>query len=104
MKIERFRNRHPLSQAVTLEEFADRHGLVMEVRERVGCSRDFPRFYASFHRAEVKEGGLLVSFAGNGDSEEEAIREYARRLDGKLLVLDATSPARRDIVVNLKSS
>lgn len=45
----------------TLEEFADKHGLVMEVTERTRDMRDLgrPRYYARFQNSDTKEGHPL---------------------------------------------
>ena len=66
----------------SLEEFADKHGLQMEVHER---SLDFPaavRFYAHFTRVEIAKDGFLVGALGNGATPEEAIANYALCIQG----------------------
>jgi hypothetical protein len=81
---------------VTLEEFADRHGLEMEVHERqkhIGLRR----YYAHFKDAEVGEGGMLIGTAGNGDTPEEAIADYADEIAGRRLVIRAARPERREL-------
>ncbi len=92
MKIER-----KLVEKSTIEAFAEKHDLVMEVRER-SCA-DLNRFWAAFKRAEVKDGIILAGVYGNGDIEEEAIRDYARKISLQLLVVDAFGKERREIRV-----
>ena len=80
---------------MTLEEFADKHGLELEVCER---RRDrLPhagRFYAMFARAEVMDPpGFLSGVSGDGDTEEEAIRDYAERISEKRLAIYGPAPA-----------
>jgi hypothetical protein len=72
---------------MTLEEFADKHGLVMEVHERNRPVGDPMRYYAHFTDAEVRSenGMFLSSDHGNGRTPEEAIAHYARRIEMKTL-------------------
>lgn len=88
---------------MTLEEFADRHGLTMEVAERHPCDWSAPghfqRYYAHFKSAEVKEGNILKGVFGNGSTTEEAIENYAREISRKRLVLDAYKGTRRELEV-----
>jgi hypothetical protein len=89
MKIVRIRANQ--RQKMTLEEFADCNGLVMEVREREssGLEGTFPRYFACFQDCEIKEECVLISFHGDGNTEKEAIRNYARRISGMILVRNA---------------
>ena len=82
----------------TLEEFAEREGLEMEIHER--SHKDGPsRFYAHFRRAEVIEGGFLAGVYGNGPSQDEAMTEYIDKISGQVLVVNAGCTTRREIVV-----
>ena len=78
----------------TLENFADKHGLVMLVNERIpanlgGRWDESLRFYAHFDDAEVKKGGFLSATHGNGASVEEAIESYMAAISEQLLVVNA---------------
>lgn len=99
MKIER--HLQPETEVMHIEEFADKHDLVMVVNERPKDLpvRNLPRFYARFKNAETKNRDILAGSFGNGESEEEAICEYAKEISGKLLVIDAMTPQRREIQV-----
>lgn len=92
--------RYPVPR-MTLEDFADNHGLVLEVHERAQTVNigygPVARYYAFFHGVEVKDGPILSGITGNGDSERDAIRAYAREISNKLLVIDASKPSRREI-------
>lgn len=79
----------------TLEEFADKHGLEMVVRERP-ATMNLPRFYASFEDVEISRGVTLTSTFGDGASPEEAVRNYARRIAGGRLVVGAGTPQREE--------
>jgi hypothetical protein len=81
---------------MTIEEFADKHGLTMKVRERT-FSLNGMLFFAGFDRVEVKDGPVLVSTFGDGATPEEAILDYTRKISLKLLAIDAFLPGRQNI-------
>ncbi len=84
-----------------LQDFADQHGLVMEIGERTRTDLhpsirfESNRFYASFKGVETKEGAFLCGTHGDGGTEEEAISDYAKHISGKLLVLGAFTEDRQ---------
>lgn len=82
----------------TIEEFAEREGLVMEIRERSDQASP-TRFYARFDKSEMLEGHFLVGNYGNGSTPEEAIANYASEISGRCLVIGAYTPERREIIV-----
>ena len=81
----------------TLEEFADKHGLEMEVRERPEYLNPDYVFYAQFKGVEVLEGRILASAYGEGNTPEEAIAAYAQEISEKHIVIDAYKTSRREI-------
>ena len=89
----------PLQQAerISIQEFANRHDLVMEIRERP--FPDLSRLYALFQGAEVKEGVFLVGKTGNGSSPEKAMADYADKISGTTIMLNALKGSRREIKV-----
>lgn len=84
-----------------LQTFAEAHGLEIEVKLRPKQFRrgSGDRFYASIPNAEVLDGSVLVGAFGNGDTEEEAIANYARRISERRIALDALRPGRRELTV-----
>lgn len=82
---------------MSIVEFADIYGLVMEIRER--NNKSLPKYFAAFQRCEVQEGCALCGIYGNGNTEAAAIRDYAKGISGQLLVRDAYSPKRTEIEV-----
>ncbi|MCK9544445.1 MAG: hypothetical protein M0R03_20695 [Novosphingobium sp.] len=55
------------------------------------------KWSANFHRVEVRQdNGLLVSVFGQGENEEKARRDYAKRLAGQRIVIDAYLPSVRE--------
>jgi hypothetical protein len=87
-------------ETTTIEAFAEKHDLLMDVHERKRPVGDPARYYASFRSAEAREGecGLRRLF-GNGRTPESAIAEYAAMISLRLLIIDATSKDRREIEV-----
>ena len=84
--------------ATTFGDFADRHSLTLVVKERP-IDREWVhgRYYAYVEGAEVKEGRLLRSTYGNGVTPDKAISEYAGRLRGLILVINADGDDRREL-------
>jgi hypothetical protein len=95
MKITVHRRGGP--KPVTFSEFAHRHDLELEVRERpVVVNGRLDRWCCSFKDVEISEPGVLVSTSGNGDTIALAIADYAERLRGKRLVKNAWTPSRQE--------
>lgn len=90
MKIER----NYLPDPIGIEEFAERHDLTMQVVQRANGS-----FCASFKGSEQKGNRVLIGTSGNGETEGDAIRDYARQISGKTLVFDAGTDRRLEIDV-----
>lgn len=86
-------------EEVTLGEFAVRHDLEMVVVERKEPIGSPMRFYAHFRSAEIKDGSMLAGVTGNGATPEDAIADYATKIEFELLVISAYSPSRREIRV-----
>jgi hypothetical protein len=84
---------------ITIQQFADKYDLEMEVHERKVGWMDNDRFYAFFTGAEVKSGCILGSEFGNGSTPDMAILNYANKISLKLLVIDAYKSTRREIEV-----
>ena len=94
MKIER-----RLLRQGTIEEFADEYGLTMEVHERNLPNNSPDRFYAHFSKSDVLDDCFLVGVFGNGNTEEDAIKNYAEKISMKILVIGAFSVNRKEINV-----
>jgi hypothetical protein len=90
-------NRDVVPQS-TLQEFAEKHDLVMRVIER-GASRPShaERYCAYFEHCEIKGAGVLIGVHGNGDTEDAAIEDYMRQISEKRLVVDAYQNSRTEI-------
>lgn len=93
-------------EEITLEEFADRHSLTMEIFERDSKTlrslrhlSDNDRFYCHFKNVEIKGDGVLISAFGNGATEEEALEDYRKQISENKLVIFAASSNRNEILV-----
>jgi len=82
---------------MTLEQFADQNNLALEINERENPPYWTKRFYANFRNCEVKDGPLLCSAFGDGDTEEEAIEAYKKEIGQRCLVIIEKGSARREI-------
>ncbi len=91
MKIEETKKQNIL-------DFESEHNLNLEIKSRPK-SYNLPRYIASFEKCEVKGIGVLTSSYGNGDTPTEAIRDYCQQLSREVIVIDAYTPKRREIVV-----
>lgn len=97
MKITVIRNK---VKVMTLEEFADAHGLELFVRERSReRSTDTVSFYAYFGCCDVLAGHILRGVIGNGTTMLEAVVDYQKQISGKRLVYGADSSQRREFDV-----
>jgi hypothetical protein len=83
-----------------IEEFADKHGLVMKISNLTGkCHCEGKTWTAHFAKCDIHDGHFIIYESGWGNSEESAIRAYAALISGKSIVIDAFLPTRREIHV-----
>lgn len=94
MKIEKH-----LKKEMTLEKFAEKHDLIMQIYDRGTRRLFFKRYFAHFKNADIEEGGLLKSETGDGDTINEAIDDYARKISERTLVVDGNTKNDRRIEV-----
>lgn len=78
---------------VRFSDFAASKGLDVLVTERDRSAHS--RYYARFPNVEIVERGCLSSVVGDGKTPEEAIANYAQRLLGERIVVDAYRPEPR---------
>jgi hypothetical protein len=80
---------------VTVEEYADALNLELMI---IRHANQFNRYVARFHNTETKENFqscILSSTHGNGSSADGAVRDYAEKIRGKVLVVDASDKLNR---------
>lgn len=75
----------------TLQDFAERQDLVLEVNERdpelareVGAT-----YYVGFKDVQIKDGVFRRSTSGNGNTIHEAASDLARQLSRQTIVINA---------------
>jgi len=85
--------------SVYLENFADKHGLVLHITERTVYRTPEERYFSYFEKCEVKVGNGLVGEFGDGCTPFHAVQDYARRISRKTLVYAAYTIERREIKV-----
>lgn len=85
---------------MSLEEFADQHGLTMGVYERDEPFLPDARYYANFEHCCLRSDHILIGAYGNGRSIKQAIGNYANLIQGKCLsIYQRTLESRREIQV-----
>lgn len=89
-----------------LVAFADANDLIMEIHERVFAGlgarwTEDERYYAHFKDCEIRERGCISGEYGNGATPEAAMRDYARRISGKQMLIDSWSHKQREVTVPL---
>lgn len=70
----------------TIQEFAERHDLTMQVYERTHAECP-DKYYAKFANSDIVEGCCLLGAYGNGHTIKSAIAAYAERISGCCLVI-----------------
>ena len=78
---------------MTIQEFADKHKLVM-VAEQI----EPKKWLACFKNAETLNDIFLRSEAGYGPTMWDAVKDYARIISNETLVVDACNPGKRLLI------
>lgn len=96
MKIIKFKK-----AAMEILDFEKQYNLELTVYEKDPEAKDLPRYYTRFDSAETKVGKCcLLGESGDGNTPEEAIKDYCKKISNKILVIDAMSDTnRREIEV-----
>lgn len=86
---------------VNLEDFANKHNLVMQVSERdmAAQAMGMSKYTAKFKGVEVKSGLTLEGAYGNGMTPEDAIKDYCSEISGEWIVINAYGNDRKMICV-----
>jgi hypothetical protein len=93
----------PLNE-MTIEWFADRFDLSLQVYERdPDLAAKKGRFFCYFANVEVQEQkGFLTSATGNGETILIAVDDYCKEISNKTLVINAMDPESRTEVMTSK--
>ena len=91
-------NIHRRENAMSLNSFADHYGLTLELRQR---SLGVPamEWYAAFASCEELNGIFLRGISGDGATPIDAAVKLAEVLSGKLVVIHAYGPDRKEVRV-----
>jgi hypothetical protein len=84
---------------MNIEEYADALNLQLEITRYANQGN---RYSARFDGCETKDGpedGCLTSTYGNGYSAFTAVEDYVKKIKGKILVVSAMGPDRRQYLV-----
>lgn len=85
---------------MTLQAFADQHGLTLRLRERAMDAwqrrHGVPRWMADFEGVEGLGDGVLEGVYGNGNTEDAAIADYVQQISTRRLVKDAWKETRQE--------
>ena len=66
---------------------------------RISKKGNHSGFSVHIHRCEIKEGNCLVSEYGHGDTVNEAIQDYIKKIIGKKIVIHAFTDFRKEYIV-----
>jgi len=81
-------------------DFEKEIGYELVVNERAmhaGSPARISRYYVQFEKAEVMIGGCLASKYGNGDTIDEAIKDYCREVSNCRVAFSAYTNERKEI-------
>ena len=89
-------------EKMTLEEFADKYGLVMQIVEQYNAISTEFRFRANFKGVKIKDNVSnkeITCVGGYGRDEETAMKDYGNLISGKILVFNGLGFFRKDISI-----
>jgi len=81
-------------------DFEKEIGYELVVNERAihaGSPARLSKYYVQFENAEVIEGGCLVAKYGNGNTIDEAIKDYCREVSNCKIAFSAYTSERKEI-------
>lgn len=85
-------------EILDLEKEIGRELVVNEraIRALSQAHTSLPRYYVSFEKAEIMENGALIGACGNGNTIDEAIRDYCHQISNCRIVFGAYSSERKE--------
>jgi len=82
-----------------ITEFEKEIGIELYIHERSPYRDRLFRYYVNFKDSDTKQGGILGSTYGNGNTIDEAIKEYCEKISNKILIFNPYSKDRKEIEV-----
>jgi len=55
-------------------------------------------YYVRFQKAEIMQGGCLLSLCGYGNTIDEALTDYCKKIENKRIAFHAFTNKRREVV------
>ena len=74
---------------MTIYEFTSMTGCSISICNRGDSYGVNDRWHASFNKIEVCDGGMLISYHGNGSTPQKAIADYLPKIIGKTITMDS---------------
>ncbi len=90
-----------LPKDVTLEEIEEWAGGEVTVKSRKHISSHLEPYYCSIKGLETKDRTMLVGTSGDGQTIEEAIKDYCAKLSHKELVCGAFTSDRKELITGV---
>lgn len=82
-------------------DFEKEIGHELEVNERVihaGSPARLYKYYVKFQNSDVMEGGCLIGKYGDGNTIDEAIKDYCHKVSHSRIAFNSFTPNRTEIV------
>lgn len=80
-----------------ITEFEKEIGYELSVCERP-LSMRLPKYYVYFLDGESSEGGCLITYSGNGNTVDEALIDYCKKVSSRRMVFNSYTTDRKEIV------
>jgi len=87
---------------MNIEDFADAHGLEIEIHQRLRKPGAVDRYYAHFRNSYVFDpwiAGGIIGEHGNGSTPNSAIADYAMRISGRIILVGYMTDNQREVDV-----
>lgn len=82
---------------IDIKDFGEQNELEFEVLKRT--DPNLPKYYVHFKKIEVKERNIYAGVSGNGNTIDQATKDYCKRISNTLLVKCAFDPYERKTIV-----
>ena len=83
-----------------ITDFEKELGVELVINERpfhLGSPSGLSRYYARFENSEVMQGSCLIGKYGNGNTIDEALKDYCKEVSNSLVAFNAFSQKRIEV-------
>lgn len=87
---------------VEITDFEIEIGRELVAKERVLSNaylKSLGKFYVNFPGGDIKEGKMLCSKSGDGNTIDEALKNYCKQISNQTMVFNAFSDERKEIKI-----